>query len=267
VKLAIIGATGRMGLSVSRLANDLGALVVGAATSPTSDHVGRDIGEISGIGTAGVVVSGDLASALLGADVAIDFSRPEALKALLPLAVRAKVAVVSGTTGLDASCEEALETASRSIPVLSASNTSLGVLVLAELATQAVRQLGRDFDVEIVETHHRAKVDAPSGTAKRLADAVREARQGLSSIMGRSGEVGPRSDEEIGVFAVRGGDVIGDHTVHLLGPGERIELTHRATSRDVFARGALRAARFLVGKPAGRYTMNDVLRGQARKAN
>jgi 4-hydroxy-tetrahydrodipicolinate reductase len=131
--------------------------------------------------------------------------------------------------------------------------------VLAELAAQAARKLGPDFDVEIVETHHRAKLDAPSGTAQRLAAAIGEARAGLEHVTGREGYIGPRKDEELGIFAVRGGDVIGDHTVHLLGPGERLELTHRATSRDLFARGALRAARFVVGKPAGRYGMGDVL--------
>jgi 4-hydroxy-tetrahydrodipicolinate reductase len=131
--------------------------------------------------------------------------------------------------------------------------------VLAELAAQAARQLGPDFDVEIVETHHRAKVDAPSGTAVRLADAVREARVGLTAVSGREGNVGPRREGEIGIFAVRGGDVIGDHTIHLLGHGERIELTHRATSRELFARGALRAAQHLQGKPPGRYSMADVI--------
>jgi 4-hydroxy-tetrahydrodipicolinate reductase len=136
----------------------------------------------------------------------------------------------------------------------------VGVHILAEIAAYAARLLGPGFDVEIVETHHRAKVDAPSGTATRLAAAVREVRSDLEPVYGREGNVGPRRNEEIGVFAVRGGDVIGDHTVHMLGQGERIELTHRATSRDLFARGALRAARALCGKPPGRYTMADVLK-------
>jgi 4-hydroxy-tetrahydrodipicolinate reductase len=173
--------------------------------------------------------------------------------------MRAKVPVVSGTTRLDATCERLLNEAARKIPVLWSPNTSIGVHVLAAIAAYAAKHLGPGFDVEIVETHHRAKIDAPSGTATRLADAIREAREDLDPVFGREGNVGPRSSSEIGVFAVRGGDVIGEHTVHLLGPGERIELTHRATSRDLFARGALRAARFLAGKPPGRYSMADVL--------
>jgi 4-hydroxy-tetrahydrodipicolinate reductase len=135
------------------------------------------------------------------------------------------------------------------------------VQVLAELVALAVQKLGLGFDVEIVETHHRAKIDAPSGTAERLRLAVEEARGELRRVAGREGNVGPRKADEIGVLALRGGDVIGDHTIHLLGPGERLELTHRATNRDLFARGALRAARFLHGKPPGRYTMADLLHG------
>lgn len=259
MRLALVGATGRMGLALARLSAGEGASLVGAMVSSRSPSLGRDLGELAGLGPIGVEVSADLASGLLGADVVIDFSSSEALKALLPLAARAGVAVVSGTTRLDAACERLLDEAARAVPVLWAPNTSIGVHVLAELAAHAVRKLGPGFDVEIVETHHRAKLDAPSGTAQRLAAAVAEARAGLEHVTGREGYIGPRKDEELGIFAVRGGDVIGDHTVHLLGPGERLELTHRATSRDLFARGALRAARFVLGKPAGRYGMGDVL--------
>jgi 4-hydroxy-tetrahydrodipicolinate reductase len=191
----------------------------------------------------------------------IDFSRAEAVPQLLQLAMRAKVAVVSGTTRLDAAGERLLDEAAKVVPVLWAPNTSVGVQVLAEIVTLAVQKLGVGFDAEIVETHHRAKIDAPSGTAERLRRAVEDARGALVGVHGREGNVGPRHAEEIGVLALRGGDVIGDHTVHLLGQGERIELTHRATSRDLFARGALRAARFVAGRPAGRFTMADVLRG------
>ncbi len=259
MKLAIHGASGRMGQAVARLAASEGATVVGAVVSHRSALLGRDVGEAAGVGPLGVAMSEDAASGLLGAEVVIDFSRPEAVPHLLQLAMRARVAVVSGTTRLDATGERLLVEAARVIPVLWAPNTSLAVHVLAKLAAEAVRQLGPSFDVEIVETHHRAKVDAPSGTATMLAAAVREARGDGRVVAGRDGEVGPRRDDEIGVHAVRGGDVIGDHTIHLLGPSERLELTHRATSRDLFARGALRAARFLAGKPAGRYTMADVV--------
>jgi 4-hydroxy-tetrahydrodipicolinate reductase len=259
MKITIHGASGRMGKAVARLAAAEGASIVGAIASRTSKSLGRDIGEVAGAGHLGVVISGDTAAGLLGADVVIDFSVAAALPALLQLAMRARVAVVSGTTRLDATCERLLEETARVVPVLWAPNTSVGVQVLAELAAEAVRRLGPSFDVEIVETHHRGKIDAPSGTATRLADAVRAARADLLDVHGREGNVGPREGDELGVFAVRGGDVIGDHTVHLLGPGERIELTHRATSRDLFARGALQAARFVKGKPPGRYTMSDVV--------
>lgn len=267
IKLAVHGAAGRMGLCVLRLAASEGATVVGAIVSPRSPHEGRDAGEVAGVGSAGVAMSADVAAGLLGADVVIDFSTAAALPTLLQLATRAEVAVVSGTTRLDALCEKQLDHAARYVPVLWSPNTSLGVLVLAEIAAAAARHLGPGFDVEIVETHHKAKVDAPSGTAIRLADAIREARSDLRAVHGRDGNAGPRAEDEIGIFAVRGGDVIGDHTVHLLGPGERLELTHRATSRDLFARGALRAARFLAGKPPGRYSMADILREKAPTAS
>jgi 4-hydroxy-tetrahydrodipicolinate reductase len=259
VKLAIHGAGGRMGQAIARLAAGEGAQIVGAIDAPSSALLGRDVGDVAGAGTAGVAISADAASGLLGAEVVIDFSRPEAVPHLVQLAMRARVAIVSGTTRLDATAERLLGEAAKVVPVLWAPNTSIAVHVLAKLAAEAVRQLGPSFDVEIVETHHKLKVDAPSGTATMLADAVRAARGDGRVVAGREGQVGARRDDEIGVFAVRGGDVIGDHTIHLLGPGERLEITHRATSRDLFARGALRAARFLVGKPPRRYTMADVV--------
>ena len=261
MKIAVHGASGRMGRAVIRLAAAEGARVVGAVVSPRSQELGRDAGEVAGAGVAGVEVTADTSAGLLGADVVIDFSTPSALPHLLQLAARAKVAVVSGTTRLDATCERLLDQAAKVVPVLWAPNTSVGVQVLAELVSLAAQKLGLSFDVEIVEAHHRAKVDAPSGTAERLRRAVDEARQGLRPVYGREGDVGPRRDDEIAVLAVRGGDVIGDHTVHFLGNGERLELTHRATNRDLFARGALRAARFVQGRPPGRYTMVDVIRG------
>ena len=261
MRLAIHGVTGRMGQAVTRIAASEGVSIVGAIASSGSAGLGRDAGEIAGAGAVGTLVTADVGSGLLGADVVIDFSQPAALPHLLKLAMHKKIAVVSGTTRLDATGERLLDEAAKIVPVLWAANTSLGVQVLAELVTLAVQKLGLGFDVEIVETHHRAKIDAPSGTAERLRLAVEEARGELVRVAGREGNVGPRKADEIGVFALRGGDVIGDHTIHLLGHGERLELTHRATNRDLFARGALRAARFLHGKPAGRYTMADLLKG------
>jgi 4-hydroxy-tetrahydrodipicolinate reductase len=260
VRIAIHGATGRMGVELVRLIHAAKEdQLVGAVAAANATEQGRDIGEIAGIGALGVSVTSDLASGLLGANVVIDFSAADAIPALTRVAARAKVALVSGTTGLGETGQEALAELAQVAPVLWAPNMSLGVEVLSRIVRLAVEQLGDDFDAEIVETHHRDKVDAPSGTALRLAEAVRLARGGLALRHGREGAAGPRRKAELGVLAVRGGDVIGDHTVHLLGSGERLELTNRATQRDVFARGALRAARWIGGKAPGRYTLGHVL--------
>jgi 4-hydroxy-tetrahydrodipicolinate reductase len=248
-----------MGQAVVRLAAaDPDLRIVGAIEHAASPSIGRDVGELAGAGTQGVVVSADVASALLGADAVVDFSVVEAVPTLARLAARQKVAVVSGTTGLGPEVVAALDEAAKLVPVLWSPNMSVGVHVLAELVKRAVRALGPGYDVEIVETHHRHKVDAPSGTAKRLFEAVVEARE-ARAVHGREGRPGARFDDEVALLAVRGGDVIGDHTVHLLGAGERLELTHRATSRDLFARGALVAAKAIAGRPARRYTMADVV--------
>jgi 4-hydroxy-tetrahydrodipicolinate reductase len=260
VKITLHGATGRIGQSLVRLSRTTeGVELVGAVCAPEDPALHKDVGEIAGVGPVGVVATDDVGAGLLGADVVIDFSIASAVPRLLAVAARQGVPVVSGTTNLDARGQRALEEASRATAVLWAPNTSLGVQVLAELVAQALRRLGQEYDVEIVEVHHRRKVDAPSGTARRLAETVRSVRTELRERHGRSGDVGPRSSDELGVLAVRGGDVVGDHTVHLLGPGERLELTHRATSRELFAHGALRAARFIIGRKPGLYTIADVL--------
>ena len=260
MKLAIFGATGRMGLAIARLARAAGDVqIVGGVCADQDPALGRDIGELAGLGSLGVVTTADTASGLLGADVVIDFSVASAVTGLLALAARQKVAVVSGTTNLDDAAKKALDKAAQSVPVLWSPNMSVGVQVLSELVEQAVRRLGPGFDIEITEVHHKKKVDAPSGTAKRLADAARAARPELREVHGRSGDVGARKDDEMAVYGLRGGDVIGDHTVYLFGQGERLELVHRASSRDLFAHGALLAARFLVGKSPQRYTIADVL--------
>ena len=222
---------------------------------------GRDAGELAGIGPLGVHVTNDLAGLpQAGAAVLIDFSTADFFPSVAAMAAQAGVALVSGTTGLDAGGVAALARASERVPVLWEPNMSVGVHVLAGLVREAVLRLGLGYDVEVVETHHRLKVDAPSGTAMRLVEVAREARaDGAALAHGREGRPGVRPVAEIGVHAVRGGDVIGDHTVHLLGAGERLELTHRATSRDLFAHGALRAARFLAGKAPGRYGLPDLL--------
>lgn len=260
MKLALHGATGRMGLAVTRLAHAAPDIdIVGAVCSSVDPGQGHDIGELAGIGTLGVEATADLGAGLLGAQVVIDFSTASAVPGLLAVAARQKVAVVSGTTNLDVSGKQALEKASESVAVLWAPNMSVGVQVLAELVEQALRRLGPQFDAEIVEVHHRNKVDAPSGTARRLSDAIKLVRADARELHGRAGEVGARSNAEIAVFGVRGGDVVGDHTVYLLGPGERLELTHRATSRELFAHGALRAAHFVHNRKPGRYAIADML--------
>jgi 4-hydroxy-tetrahydrodipicolinate reductase len=258
LELAVCGATGRMGRTVVRLCQESDDLqLVGACAASGDPHLGEDAGTLAGAGAAGVAVTDDMAAALLGARVVVDFSLPSALNELTRLAARQKVALVSGTTGV--SDLGPLDEAAAQIPVLWAPNMSLGIQVLSELAAEAARRLGPDFDIEITEVHHKRKVDSPSGTAVRLGEAVREVRP-LRPVSGRQGIVGARPSDELGVFALRGGDVIGDHTVYLFGPGERLELTHRATNRDLFAIGALRAARWIAGKPARRYTLADVLR-------
>ena len=192
-------------------------------------------------------------------DVLIDFSLPEGSAKALQWARENGAAFVSGTTGLDDGFFSQLEQASQEIAVLHATNMSPGVAVLRTLTRVASAALPRAFQPEITESHHRHKRDAPSGTAKSLIEDVLSARPNLAVKPGRDGETGPRNPDELGVHAIRGGDVIGEHTVHFFGEGERIELTHRATDRAIFARGALAAALWIHGREPGRYTMDDVL--------
>ncbi|MGD0524909.1 MAG: 4-hydroxy-tetrahydrodipicolinate reductase [Polyangiaceae bacterium] len=237
MRLAVVGASGRMGRAVVRLAHAAGVEIVCAVGAT---DIGRDAGELAGVGAFGTcVVDGLAAIEHAKADVVIDFSAPAATLALAPIAAAAGSALVSGTTGLGDDAREAFDRAAARVPVLWEPNMSLGIHVLSELVRRASSALA-DWDAEIIETHHRAKVDAPSGTALRLAESTGRARVGMHSL--------------------RGGDVIGDHEVHFLGGGERIELAHRATNRDVFAYGALRAARFVAGRAPGRYGLRDVLR-------
>jgi 4-hydroxy-tetrahydrodipicolinate reductase len=261
MRLAIVGASGRMGRTLVRLAHAAAAADgLDVVCAVGMSDVGRDVGELAGIGAIGTcVVDGLAAIEHAKADVVIDFSSPSATRALAPLAAAAGSAIVSGTTGLDDGARQALDRAAQSVAVLWEPNTSIGVFVLTRLVAEAASAL-RDCDIEIVEMHHRAKVDAPSGTAMRLAEAAQRGRASETRLVhGRQGASGPRAPEEIGIHAVRGGDVVGDHIVCFAGGGERVELVHRATSRDVFAHGALRAARWIAGRPPGRYTLGDVL--------
>ncbi len=266
MKLCVFGAGGRMGQSVVRLAAQASDVeLVGAVEPHGSPALGRDAGELAGAGNLGVEISHDLASALLGADVLVDFTTAAAFEGMLRTATQKGVAVVSGTTRLSASDEALLARAAVKIPILWAPNMSVGVALVAELVARAVAALP-GYDVEIVEAHHNKKSDAPSGTATFFAGAAQKGRPELVVVHGREGDVGQRGANELGMHAIRGGGIVGDHTVHLVGEFERIELTHRAMGRELFAHGALTAARFLSGKPARRYTLTDVVLGTAANA-
>ena len=256
IALAIFGAGGRMGRALVRLAHEGNQFRIVRAIDGSSTG---DAGIAAGVGAIGVDFTRS-PSDLGGAAAVIDFSAPGALPDIAHAATEAGAAFVSGTTGLDSEGLLSLDAASASVPTLWEPNMSVGVHVLGELLRAAIQKLGDEFDVEIIEAHHKRKLDAPSGTAKRLAEIAKDARRGGTFVHGREGKAAARTKDEIAVLAVRGGDVIGDHHVHLLAEGERIELVHRATTRDLFARGALRAAAWLVGKPAGRYRLADVLR-------
>jgi 4-hydroxy-tetrahydrodipicolinate reductase len=259
MRLAVVGASGRMGRSVVRLAAQDGIEIV-CAVSATD--VGKDVGDLAGVGPLGISIV-DSVGALqhARADVVVDFSAPAATLAFAPIAAAAGTAIVSGTTGLGSDAAAALRAAATRVPVLAEPNMSVGIYVLSQIVARAAAML-EEWDLEIVEVHHRAKEDAPSGTALRLAEVAQRGRTApMRLVHGRQGKPGARKSDQIGMHAVRGGDTVGDHTVHLMGGGERLELTHRATSRDVFAHGALRAARWLVGKPASFYALGDVLSG------
>jgi len=264
IPLIVCGASGRMGrMLIQAVTETPGVRLAAAIERPGTPELGRDAGALVGLAALGVVLTDDLGAALEQArgGCIVDFTAPAATEAAAALCARAGVGMVVGTTGLGDSAKAALERASAAVPVLVAANFSLGVNVLLGLAEQAARLL-EGFDMEVVEIHHGKKRDAPSGTALRLAEALAEGRgQKLSEagVYARQGDVGPRTPGEIGVMALRGGDVVGEHTAFLFGPGERVELTHRATSRTTFAHGAVRAGRWLAGKPAGRYDMRDVL--------
>jgi 4-hydroxy-tetrahydrodipicolinate reductase len=233
-RIALVGAAGRMGQAIIDVAESENAEIVAKS----------DLGD-------------QITSA--NADVLIDFSSAAAAEAICDAAMKSSTALVIGTTGHSAKEKQAIETAARKIPVVLASNFSIGVNALFSLTEQAAKTLGENFDLEIVETHHRMKKDAPSGTAKTLAEILQRVRQTKNLRYGREGMIGEREKSEIGIHSVRCGDVVGDHTVIFAGQGERVELTHRASSRETFARGALRAARWVIGKPPGLYDMRDVL--------
>lgn len=261
-KVVVLGAGGRMGRRVTAAVAAVPSLAVHAAIERAgAPEIGQDAGALAGIEPLGVKVTEDLAKALAGADVVIDFTAPAATRKNAEACAAAGVAMVIGTTGLEGEELAVVEKAATKVPVVKAANFSIGVNALLAVVGDLAAKL-EGYDVEITEIHHRKKVDAPSGTALRLAEAAAAGRkQDLKKTMvtGRAGQVGARTDAELGVLAVRGGDVVGDHTVYFLGPGERIEVTHRAHSRDTFAAGAARAAAWVTGRKPGLYEMRDVL--------
>ncbi len=263
VKVAIHGAAGRMGQSIATVAEgDPNADLVAAMDHPDSPLVGQDIAKLTGAEPRGVLITTDVEEFLANVEVVIDFSTASATEKLLPMCASQQIPMVIGTTGLDGAMRAGLERAAEMLPIVFAPNYSQGINALYFLAARATELLGPSFDAEIVEMHHRHKVDSPSGTAVRLAEVVTAAKKldaEHAVTHGRSGQVGARPRDEVGVMALRGGDVVGEHTVYLVGEGERIELTHRATDRSIFARGAMRAAHWVVGRPAGLYDMADVM--------
>jgi 4-hydroxy-tetrahydrodipicolinate reductase len=258
--LAINGAAGRMGQRLIHLAREDGGLALGAALeAPGHPQLDRDVGEVCGLGALGVPLRAELPPGAR-VDVMIDFTTPEGTMNALRTCVPRRLPLVVATTGHTAAQKREIEEAAHDTPLLMAPNMSLAVNVLFELVEKAGKLLaGKDFDVEIVEKHHRFKKDAPSGTALHLARLVQAAMGQAQVRHGREGLVGERPAGEIGVHALRVGDNVGEHTVHFSTLGETLEITHRGHSRDSYARGALLAAKFLAGRPPGRYTMKDVL--------
>jgi 4-hydroxy-tetrahydrodipicolinate reductase len=247
---------------VSLIAQNEAATLAGAVEAPGHPALGKDAGEVAGVGHLGVTIADDLAAALSADAVALDFTNAAAAVEHLRAAVQQRSPIIIGATGFNAQQQAEIERLAPQTRCIIAPNMSVGITVLQQLAREAASALGADFDPEIVEMHHRTKVDAPSGTALALGRTLAEATGrnfSTDAVYGREGVVGQRQQKEIGIMALRGGDVVGDHTVIFAGLGERIELTHRAQSRECLARGAIRAALWLVQQPVGRYGMADVL--------
>ncbi len=263
MRLVVVGAAGRMGRAlIATIAAEPGLRLAAALEREGSPVVGQDAGELAGIGAIGIPVGSDPLTAFVAADGVLDFTTPGATVAFAEIAAQARIAHIIGTTGCGPVEDAAIAAAARHAPIVKSGNMSLGVNLLAALVQQAAAALGPEFDVEIVEMHHRHKVDAPSGTALLLGEAAAAGRGidlAAHAVRARDGHTGPRPMGAIGFQALRGGSVVGDHEVVFAGEGERIVLGHRAESRTIFARGALRAALWANGRRPGLYTMADVL--------
>jgi 4-hydroxy-tetrahydrodipicolinate reductase len=262
-KMGVVGCGGRMGrMLVAEIAATEGCSVAGGSEAPGSGYVNQDIGELAGIGRIGIPIGEAVDKLVRDSDVVLEFTSPAATAEHAELAARLGAAMVIGTTGLSPEQGERVRQAAGEIPIVWAPNMSLGVNVLLSVVEEVARRLGPDWDIEITEMHHRGKVDAPSGTALALGHAAAAGRNvALDQVAqrGRDGITGPRRTGDIGFAALRGGDAIGDHHVIFAGASERLELIHRATSRAIYAKGAVKAAQWVVGRPPGVYGLKEVL--------
>jgi 4-hydroxy-tetrahydrodipicolinate reductase len=263
MRIAVLGAAGRMGQALTRvLVETPGCVVAGGIEAKGSPALGRDIGEVAGLEPLGIAITDDPLPLFAQADGVLDFTTPAATVEFATLSAQSRIVHVIGSTGFTDADEAKLEAAARHATIVKAGNMSMGVNLLAVLTAQVARALGSEFDIEILELHHRHKRDAPSGTSLMLGRAAAEARQVSLTERGvrsRDGDTGPRREGDIGFAALRGGDVVGEHRVIFAGPGERIELAHIATDRGIFARGAVKAALWARGRDPGLYSMRDVL--------
>jgi 4-hydroxy-tetrahydrodipicolinate reductase len=263
MRLVVVGAAGRMGqMLVKAIAASEGATLAAALERPGAATIGRDAGELAGLGPLGVKITDAPLAALLKADGVIDFTAPAATVEIAALAAQARIVHVIGTTGMTPDDLAKLEAAARHATIVRSGNMSLGVNLLAGLVEKVAKTLGIDWDIEILEMHHRMKVDAPSGTALLLGEAAAKGREialAEHSVRSRDGHTGARVAGDIGFATLRGGTVVGDHSVIFAGAGERIELSHKAEDRSIFARGAVQAALWAHGKKPGLYSMADVL--------
>jgi 4-hydroxy-tetrahydrodipicolinate reductase len=263
INVGVIGAGGRMGrMLIEAVQNNPQTVLKAAIERQGSSLVGADAGEVAAIGHLNVQIVDDLAAVIDDIDVLIDFSLPDATEKNMQVCAEHNVAMVIGTTGFNEQQERVLAKASEKITIVYAGNYSTGVNLSLKLLGMAAKAFGNDADVEIIETHHKHKIDAPSGTAYMMAEAVAEARgQNLKdvAIYGREGQTGERESGTIGIHAVRGGEIVGDHTVMFIADGEVVEITHRARARMTFAAGAVRAATWVVEQEVGQYNMQDVL--------
>ena len=263
IKVGVIGAGGRMGRMLIEAVNDNTQTVLSAAIERQgSSLVGADAGEVAAIGCLDVQIVDNLQAVISDIDVLIDFSLPDATEQNMQICAEHGVAMVIGTTGFNEQQEQVLATASEQIAIVYAGNYSTGVNLSLKLLGMAAKAFGNDADVEVIEAHHKHKIDAPSGTAYMMAEAVAEARgQNLKdvAVYGREGQTGEREAGTIGIHAIRGGEIIGDHTVMFIADGEVVEITHRARARMTFAAGAVRAATWIIQQKVGQYNMQDVL--------